>query len=191
MTITNYKVILASNSPRRQELLKQLGVDFKINVVPNIDESYPKDINLEKVAEFLAVNKAKVYQSKLSVNELLITADTIVLLNNKIYGKPADKEDAIRILQELSGEIHQVISGVCLTSINKQVTFSVMSEVEFSTLTNQEIEYYVDHYLPYDKAGAYGIQEWIGYVAVKGIKGSFYNIMGLPIHKLYKELVKF
>ncbi|OPZ26025.1 MAG: Septum formation protein Maf [Bacteroidetes bacterium ADurb.BinA174] len=188
MHITNYKIILASNSPRRKELLSGLDVGYEIRTLPDIDEEYPNDIPLEKVAEFLARKKTAAYLPVLNDNELLITADTIVFLNNKIYGKPVNNADAEQMLRDLSGQTHLVITGVCLTSTKKQVIFSDTTKVTFSDLSDEEIEYYVEKYQPIDKAGAYGVQEWIGYVAVKHIEGSYFNVMGLPIHRVYEEL---
>ena len=191
MKITDYKVLLASNSPRREELLIGIDIDFEIKVLPDIDETYPSNLALEEVAEFVAQKKATSYYSILKENELLITADTVVVLEGKIYGKPKDEEEAKEMLLALSGKTHRVISGVCLTSTIKQTCFSVTSDVEFSDLTNEEIEYYVERYSPLDKAGSYGVQEWIGYIGVKHISGSYYNIMGLPIQRLYRELKSF
>lgn len=191
MKVTDYKVLLASNSPRREELLRGIDIDFEIKVLADIDESYPDNLPLEEVAEFIAIKKANSYISILNEGELMITADTVVILGEKIYGKPINKEEAKEMLHNLSGETHRVISGVCLTSTKKQSSFSVSSDVEFSQLTNEEIEYYVDRYSPFDKAGAYGVQEWIGYIGVKHINGSYYNIMGLPIQRLYTELKRF
>ena len=191
MRITDYKVLLASNSPRREELLRGLDIDFEIKVLPDIDESYPSDLPVEEVAEFLALKKASSYTSNLKDDELLITADTVVILNNIIYGKPTNKEEAKEMLCALSGKTHRVISGVCLASTKKQTSFSVSSDVEFSELTNDEIEYYIERYVPYDKAGSYGIQEWIGYIGVKHLSGSYFNIMGLPIQRLYREMKSF
>ena len=191
MKITDYKVLLASNSPRREELLRGIDIDFEIKVLPDIDESYPTDMPNEEVAEYVALKKARSYTNSLKEDELIITADTVVLLDNKIYGKPTNKKEAKEMLQNLSGKTHCVISGVCLTSTAKQTSFSVVSDVEFSTLTNQEIEYYINRYAPFDKAGSYGVQEWIGYIGVKQIRGSYFNIMGLPIQRLYRELLSF
>lgn len=191
MKITDYKVLLASNSPRREELLRGIDIDFEIKVLPDIDESYPTDMPNEEVAEYVALKKARSYTNSLKEDELIITADTVVLLDNKIYGKPTNKKEAEEMLQNLSGKTHRVISGVCLTSTAKQTSFSVASDVEFSTLTNQEIEYYINRYAPFDKAGSYGVQEWIGYIGVKHISGSYFNIMGLPIQRLYRELLSF
>lgn len=191
MKITDFKVLLASNSPRREELLRGLDIDFEIKVLPDIDESYPADLSIEEVAKFVALKKASSYINNLKEDELMITADTVVLLDNKIYGKPTNKEEAKEMLHDLSGRTHRVISGVCLTSTAKQTSFSVASDVEFSTLTNEEIEYYIERYAPFDKAGSYGVQEWIGYIGVKHISGSYFNIMGLPIQRLYRELISF
>lgn len=191
MKITDYKVLLASNSPRREDLLRGIDIDFEIKVLPDIDETYPSNLALEEVAEFVAQKKATSYYSILKENELMITADTVVVLEGKIYGKPKDEEEAKEMLLALSGKTHRVISGVCLTSTIKQTCFSVTSDVEFSDLTNEEIEYYVERYSPLDKAGSYGVQEWIGYIGVKHISGSYYNIMGLPIQRLYRELKSF
>ena len=191
MKITNYKVLLASNSPRREELLRGIDIDFEVKVLPDIDESYPDNIPSEEIAEFLAIKKAKPYASALHEDELLLTADTIVLLEDMVLGKPANKQEAKQMLRQLSGKTHRVITGVCLTSTKKQTSFSATSDVEFGKLTDQEIEYYVERYYPMDKAGAYGVQEWIGYVAVKHISGSYYNIMGLPIQRVYRELINF
>jgi septum formation protein len=182
------KIILASNSPRRKELLSGIDIPYDIKVLPNIDESYPKTIPHEKVAEFLARKKASAYLPELKDDTLLITADTIVLLHNKILGKPIDKAEAKQMLRTLSGETHRVITGVCLTTKEKQKSFSAVSHVTFGNLSDEEIEYYVEKYNPMDKAGAYGVQEWIGYVAVKHIEGSYFNIMGLPIYRVYREL---
>ena len=191
MKITNYKVLLASNSPRREELLRGIDIDFEVKVLPDIDESYPDNIPSEEIAEFVAIKKAKPYAASLHEDELLLTADTIVLLEDTVLGKPANKKEAKQMLRQLSGKTHRVITGVCLTSTKKQTSFSATSDVEFGKLTDQEIEYYVERYSPMDKAGAYGVQEWIGYVAVKHISGSYYNIMGLPIQRVYRDLTKF
>lgn len=189
--LSKYKIILASNSPRRKELLGGLNLDFEVRIIPDIDESYPEEMPVEAIAGYVAQKKAEAYLPTLADEELLITADTIVSLGGTILGKPADREDAIRMLGELSGRQHEVITGVCVYTREKQLTFSVTSAVRFGTLTEEEITYYVDNYRPYDKAGAYGIQEWIGYIAVEAIQGSFYNVMGLPIQRLYQELKNF
>ena len=191
MNITAYKILLASNSPRRKELLKGLDIDFEVKVLPDIDESYPNSLPAEHVAEFVAQKKADSYINSLKADELLITADTVVILDGVIFGKPSNEEEAKEMLHALSGKTHRVVSGVSLASIDKQTSFSVSSDVEFSELTNQEIDYYIGRYSPFDKAGSYGVQEWIGYIGVKHINGSYYNIMGLPIQRLYKEIISF
>lgn len=186
-----YHLILASNSPRRRELLEGIDVEFEIRTLPELDESFPDTLPHEEIAEYLARKKASAYSHGLKEGELVITADTVVLLNGLILGKPVDKEDAKRMLRLLSGQTHRVITGVCLTSIGKQVGFSDTAHVTFSTLSEEEIDYYVNAYSPMDKAGAYGVQEWIGYMGVERIEGSYYNVMGLPIFKLYRELQRF
>ncbi|HHW81128.1 MAG TPA: septum formation protein Maf [Bacteroidales bacterium] len=191
MKITNYKVLLASNSPRRKELLQGIDIDFEIKVLPDIDESYPASLPVEEVAEFIAEKKASSYTNNLKEDELLITADTVVILDGAIFGKPNNKEEANAMLTALSGKAHRVISGVCLATLEKQISFSVTSEVLFSELSSEEIEYYIDRYSPFDKAGSYGIQEWIGYIGVEHLSGSYFNIMGLPIQRLYRELKNF
>ncbi len=191
MKITNYKVLLASNSPRRKELLQGIDIDFEIKVLPDIDESYPATLPVEEVAEFIAEKKASSYTNNLKEDELLITADSVVILDGAIFGKPNNKEEANAMLTALSGKAHRVISGVCLATLEKQVSFSVTSEVLFSELSNEEIEYYINRYSPFDKAGSYGIQEWIGYIGVEHLSGSYFNIMGLPIQRLYRELKSF
>jgi septum formation protein len=191
MKLKNYRIILASNSPRRKELLSGLDVDYETRVIPDVDESYPNTIPLEDVAAFLAKKKASAYLELLRDDELLITSDTIVLLENMILGKPANEEESYLMLRTLSGKTHKVITAVCLTSTEKQVCFSDTSLVTFGQLTDTEISYYVSKYKPFDKAGAYGVQEWIGYMAVERIEGSYFNVMGLPVFKLYKELKEF
>ena len=190
MLHTNYHIILASNSPRRKELLSGIDIPYEIYTFPDIDESYPETLPHEEVAEFLARKKASAYFAKLKDDTLLITADTIVILGDVILGKPFDDADAKQILRALSGQTHRVITGVCLTTKEKQKSFSAVSRVTFGTLSDKEIDYYVDKYHPMDKAGAYGVQEWIGYVAVEHIEGSYFNIMGLPIYRVYQELVR-
>lgn len=191
LNLSRYNIILASNSPRRKELLSGLNIPYEIKTLPDIDESYPDSLAGEDIAIYIAKEKANAYLDQLDDNTLLITADTIVLLDGKVYGKPSDETDAKQMLRDLSGKTHQVITGVCITTKNKQVSFGVSSEVRFSKLDDDEIEYYVSNYKPFDKAGAYGVQEWIGYVAVEYISGSYFNIMGLPIQRLYRELKKF
>lgn len=180
------KIILASNSPRRKELLNQLGLDFEVRVMKGIDESYPDNLPSKDVAEFIASKKSLAYS--IASDELLITADTIVVVGQDILGKPHDREDACRMLREISGKTHHVITGVCIRTAAKQSRFSVSTDVRFKNLSDGEIDFYVDHFKPYDKAGAYGIQEWIGLVGVESISGSFYNVMGLPVQRIYEEL---
>lgn len=191
MKLNDYKIILASNSPRRKELLSGLDIDYETRVIPDVDESYPNSLHIEDVAVYLAEKKASAYQPELKDKELLITADTVVLLENKILGKPANEEESATILRVLSSKTHKVITAVCLTSTEKQVSFSDTSLVTFGKLIDAEIDYYVSKYKPFDKAGAYGVQEWIGYMAVERIEGSYYNVMGLPVFKVYKELKEF
>ena len=179
---------LAANSPRRKELLGGLDLEFQVKVIPGLEESYPESLPARQIPAYLAEQKASAYLDSLEDNDLLITADTIVWNNNQVIGKPADRDEAIAMIRSLSGHEHQVITGVCLTTKSFKKTFSVTSSVRFAELTDEEIIYYVDKYHPFDKAGAYGIQEWIGYVAVENIEGSFYNVMGLPVQRLYKEL---
>ena len=189
--LNKYSILLASNSPRRKELLKGLGVPFTVTVLPDIDESFPETLKAEEIPVYIARKKAMAYLSRMEESTLVITADTIVWLDGKVYGKPHDEKDAKQMLRALSGKTHQVITGVCLRTQNKEKTFYSLTDVSFSDLTDREIEYYVSKYKPIDKAGAYGIQEWIGFAAVKEIKGSYFNVMGLPIHKLYQELKSF
>jgi len=191
LDLSRYHIILASNSPRRKELLSGLDINYEIKTLPDIDESYPDSLRGEDIAIYIAKEKADAYTAYMKDNTLLITADTIVLLDGKVYGKPTDEEDAKQMLRDLSGKTHEVITGVCITTKEKQKAFGVLSEVRFAKLEEDEIQYYVSKYKPLDKAGAYGVQEWIGYIAVEYISGSYYNIMGLPIQRLYQELKKF
>lgn len=184
-------LILASKSPRRRELLKMLDMPFKTIEVKGIEETYPADLNPEKVPEFLSVLKASAYKEFLGKNDILITADTVVILDGNIIGKPKDLHDAKLMLRKLSGNAHHVVTGVTLSSVDKSETFSVKTEVKFDVIDDSEIDFYVDHYHPLDKAGAYGIQEWIGAVGVASIEGSFYNVMGLPVHQLYRHIQGF
>lgn len=187
----NYKIILASNSPRRRELLAGLGVDFDVRVLPDIDESYPPTLPAAETAEYIAQKKAQAYQRVMAADELIITADTVVIVNDEVLGKPADDQEARDMLRKLSGRTHQVITGVCLTNRNQSHHFSVKTDVTFKPLTEEEITYYIDNYKPFDKAGAYGIQEWIGYIGCTGLHGSYYNVMGLPVQRIYTELQEF
>lgn len=189
MNLSQYEIILASNSPRRRDLLAGLDLDYKVVVLPNIEESYPPHLRGADIALFLAEKKADVYSHE--DNTLLITADTIVLLGDKVLGKPKDCAEAKSMLGMLSGQTHTVATGVCVTSRDKKRSFVVTSDVRFARLDKEEIDYYVDKYKPLDKAGAYGVQEWIGYIAVEYIAGSYFNIMGLPVQRLYQELKKF
>lgn len=188
--LDKYQIILASNSPRRKELMSGLGVDYVVRTLPDVDESYPADLAGAAIPEYISCEKADAYRSIMQPGELLITADTIVWLDGKVLGKPEGREGAVEMLRSLSGKSHQVFTGVCLTTTEWQKSFTAASDVEFDVLSEEEIRYYVDKYQPMDKAGAYGVQEWIGYIGVKSILGSFYNIMGLPIQKLYGELKK-
>ena len=182
------KIVLSSNSPRRKELLGELEIDFEVRVIEGIDEAYPKELSVEEVPQYIAREKARVYI--VGKDEVLLTADTVVVLGNEIMGKPHDEADAMRMLRQLSGKTHQVITGVCLTTNDKQVTFADVTDVSFADLTAEEIKFYVDNFRPLDKAGAYGIQEWIGLAGVTGIKGSYFNVVGLPVHRVYAELKK-
>ena len=186
--VEGYKVILASNSPRRKELLGGLGIDFEVRTLSDIDESYPNALRGEDIPMFISGKKAEAYKQGMADDEMIITADTIVYDNGQVLGKPKNRGEAVQMLKELSGHAHEVITGVSIVTKKKTVQFASTSKVTFSTLTDEEIAYYVDTYKPYDKAGAYGIQEWIGYVAVTRIEGSYFNVMGLPIQKLYSEL---
>ena len=191
MVAKDYKVILASNSPRRKELLAGIDVKFEVRVIQDIDESYPSDLPTKNIAEYISRKKAAVYQQQMAPDELIITADTIVVLGDEGMGKPHDEADARRMLRELSGQTHQVITGVTLTTIQKQISFSVETDVTFKALSDSEIGYYVSHYKPFDKAGAYGIQEWIGHIGVTGLQGSYFNVMGLPVQRIYEALSNF
>jgi MAF protein len=185
-----YKIILASRSPRRQQLLRELGLKFEV-VIKEYEEIYPEGLSGEEIARYIAYEKAASFKDELSDNEIVIAADTIVWCNNKVLGKPLNYEDAKRILREISGNIHEVITGLSLRSLSKEVTFSESTKVTFEALSEEEICYYIDNYKPYDKAGAYGIQEWIGIIACSHIDGSYFNVVGLPVQKLYKELQSF
>lgn len=186
--ISQYHILLASNSPRRRELLGGLGVDYEVVSLPEIDESYPPTLQGVEIPTYIAARKAEAYSQWMKDDTLLITADTIVWLDGKVYGKPADAQDACKMLRELSGKTHTVITGMALTTCDKQRTFAVESYVTFAQLDEAEIEYYVSKYKPFDKAGAYGIQEWIGYIGVTALEGSYFNVMGLPVQRLYQEL---
>ena len=188
MVGNRYHIILASNSPRRKELLAGLDIPFEVRVLDDIDESYPHDLPTKEIAGYISKKKADAYQQTMAADELIITADTIVVLGQEVMGKPKDAAEAHRMLRELSGKTHQVITGVCLTTKERQTCFSVETDVTFKDLTDEEIHYYVEHYCPFDKAGAYGIQEWIGYIGVTGMNGSYFNVMGLPVQRIYEAL---
>ena len=189
--LKNYDIILASNSPRRKELLQRLGLPFKVRTLFGVDESFPENLRGEEIALYIARKKAEAYKSSMSSNELLITADTIVCLDGVVMGKPYGAENAKTILRQLSGRVHQVITGVTVLTQVKRESFAVTSHVKFANVTEDEIDYYVDNYLPFDKAGAYGIQEWFGLVAVEELRGSYFNVMGLPVQRLYTVLKQF
>lgn len=187
--LDKYKIVLASNSPRRRELLAGLGIDFIVRVVPDVDEAYPADnLHVNDIAQYLATKKAEANAVIMTADELLITADTVVIVGDEVLGKPVDENDARRMLSLLSNRTHQVITGVCLVTKQQSRAFSVSTDVTFKQLTPEEIEYYISNYRPMDKAGAYGIQEWIGYIGVTKIEGSYFNVMGLPVQRIYQEL---
>lgn len=184
-------IILGSASPRRHELLKGLDIEFTVDTKNNFIEKWPDGLPHNEIPEYLAKGKSKGFHRELEENELLITADTMVLCNGEILGKPKDKDHAIQMLNLLQNNTHTVLTGVCIRSSSKIRSFTASTNVIFGELSPQEIEYYIDNYKPFDKAGAYGVQEWIGYIGIKKIDGSYYNVMGLPVHKLYKELIIF
>lgn len=189
--LKKYNVVLASKSPRRQELLRGIGIEFSV-MTKEVDESYSKNISVFDVAPYLSVKKAKSFEdSDLPNNYMLITADTVVVVDDAILGKPKNEEDARNMLRLLSGKKHYVITGVTIHTKDKTKTFSVASKVSFDDLSDDEIEYYVNVYKPFDKAGSYGVQEWIGYIGVNSVEGSYFNVMGLPTHKLYQMLKQF
>ncbi len=183
-----YKIILASNSPRRRELLGGLGIDFTVKVISGIDESWPRDLKGEEIPLYISREKAEPYKALIKPDELVITADTIVCVDGEVLGKPRDKADAERMLHLISGRWHEVITGVTLMTAAREHSFAVTTRVKFANLTDSEINSYVESGLPMDKAGAYGIQEWIGYVGVEAIEGSYFNVVGLPVQRLYREL---
>ncbi len=193
MTLDNlkkYRIILASNSPRRRELLSGLGIDYEVKTLPGIEENYPDNLQGDEIPVYIAREKAEAYRPYIQKDELIITADTIVYLDGQVLGKPKDEADAARMLRLLSGRVHQVITGVCITTADTQRAFATTTEVTFDTLSEEEINYYVTNYRPLDKAGAYGVQEWIGFIGVTRLEGSYFNVMGLPVQRLYKELKK-
>lgn len=188
--LNQYDILLASRSPRRRELLKGIGINFRIVELPEMEEVFPSVLKRHDIPVYLARAKAQHYNSFMSEKTLLITADTIVWLDDEVIGKPENEEDAVKMLMKLSGKMHEVFTGVCLKTFSKESVFYGSTKVFFRTLSEEEIRYYVKEYKPLDKAGAYGVQEWIGYVGVEHIEGSYYNVMGMPLQKLYAELVK-
>lgn len=186
-----YKIILASNSPRRRELLGGLGITFTTRVLDGIDESWPQELKGEEISLYISRRKASAYKKSIGPDELVITADTIVYVDGEVLGKPVDEADARRMLLMISGRWHEVITGVTLMTAEREHSFAVTTRVRFCDLTDAEIEYYIKNYAPMDKAGAYGIQEWIGYVGVDRIEGSYFNVVGLPVQRLYRELINF
>lgn len=189
--LENYHIILASNSPRRRQLLAGLDLDFEVKVLPDIEENYPANLETSDIPVYIATEKAAAYKDLMTEHDLIITADTVVVLGDEVLGKPVDAEDAKRMLRALSGKTHQVITGVCLMTRQRQRSFAVKTDVSFKELTEDEISYYVEKYQPMDKAGAYGIQEWIGYIGVTSLNGSYFNVMGLPVQRISKELKLF
>ncbi|MDJ0646342.1 MAG: Maf-like protein [Flavobacteriaceae bacterium] len=188
--LEKYNVILASGSPRRHQFLKDLKIDFTISQ-KDIDEVYPNYLHGSEITDYLAELKADAFMDELGEDDLLITADTIVRHHGKILGKPKDKNDAVRMLKSLSGSIHEVISSISLTTKKKRKTIHDTTLVSFKELSDEEIEYYIENYEPYDKAGSYGIQEWLGFIAIDKLEGSYFNVMGFPVHKFYKEIMDF
>lgn len=191
MSFKDYHIILASNSPRRKELLRGLDIAFDVRVQPDIAEDYPADTAPADVAAYISREKANAYKDTIAENELIITADTVVIVGNEILGKPHDDAEAKQMLRKISGQKHQVVTGVCLTTTEKQRCFSVSTDVTFKNLKEEEIDYYIETYSPLDKAGAYGIQEWIGYIGVTALEGSYFNVMGLPVQRIWEELNRF
>lgn len=187
----NYRIILGSGSPRRKELLAGLDIEFTIETNGNIDESFDANLNLEEVPALLSLRKSQGFHRELQSNEILITADTLVICNGEILGKPIDREEAVKMLQKLSNTSHIVITAVTIRGLGKCETFSSKTTVFFNQLCKEQIDYYIDNYSPYDKAGSYAVQEWIGYSAISRIEGSYFNVMGLPVHQLSQKLLKF
>jgi septum formation protein len=189
-SLNEFKIILASRSPRRQQLMHELGLKFDV-VIKEYEETFPEGLSGKQIAQHVAFEKAASFKSELKPNEIVIAADTIVWCNNKVLGKPLNREDAAYIIKEISGKTHEVITGVSIRSLSKESTFSESTKVTFDTIAEEEIYYYIDKFKPYDKAGAYGIQEWIGIAACSRIEGSYFNVVGLPVQRLYKELIRF
>lgn len=187
----SYQLILASQSPRRKELLEGLGIPFCVRVIEGIDESFPEDLPIEGIPVYISKQKASVYAKCIAEDEVVLTADTVVVCQGQVLGKPKDEDDARRMLNLLSGRTHEVITGVTVKTREEEKSFSVVTEVQFKSLTPQEIDFYIRRFKPFDKAGAYGIQEWIGYIGVISIHGSYFNVMGLPVQRIYEELKTF
>ena len=185
------RLILASGSPRRRELLGELGLEFTLGQIKDYDETYPASLKYDEIPAYIAEQKSLHYKGELEPNDVLITSDTIVAIDGDILGKPKDKSEAIKMLRELSGRTHHVVTGLCIRSTQKTVTISDTCEVTFDILSDEDIQYYIDNFKPFDKAGAYGIQEWIGLSNIKSITGSVYTVIGLPVQKLYKALLTF
>lgn len=188
--IKNYKVVLASASPRRRELMGGLDIPFVVQTLPDVDETFPKNLSGGEIPLYISKKKADAYRPMMKEDELIITADTIVWLDGKALGKPSDEEDARRMLRNMSGKRHSVFTGVTITTLKEQCSFVAQSNVSFALLNEEEIDYYIKKYKPMDKAGAYGAQEWIGYIGMENIEGSYFNVMGLPVQRLYNELKK-
>lgn len=189
--LKKYNIVLASNSPRRKELLQRLGLPFRVRTLLGVDETWPRELRGADVPQYLSRKKAEAYRSSLADNELVITADTVVCIDGQVLGKPQNVNEARLMLRQLSGHTHHVYTGVTVMTVSKSETICADTAVTFATLSDEEIDYYVDNYLPLDKAGAYGIQEWIGLVAVENLQGSFHNVMGLPVQRLYTVLKRF
>ena len=188
--LNKYEIILASKSPRRQQLLNDLGLEFTVQSL-DISEKFPEGLSMTEVPVYLAELKANAFLSLLKENQLVITADTIVWLDGKVLNKPANHDEGFRMLKDLSGKKHQVVTGVCLLTSEKRISFYSSTDVWFKELSDNEIQFYLENYRPYDKAGAYGIQEWIGYIGISRIEGSFFNVMGLPVQNVYEHLRTF
>lgn len=188
--LNNYNIILASKSPRRKQLLAELGISFEVKIL-DVEEIYPDTLPVLEIPKYLAELKASPFFNNIKNNDLVITSDTIVTINDNVLGKPSNYNKAFEMISLLSGKTHQVVSGVCIYTTNKKTSFTATTDVSFKKLTNNEIEYYIKTFKPFDKAGAYGIQEWLGHIGVEKINGSYFNVMGLPVQKLYEELLKF
>lgn len=190
-SLAPYRIVLASNSPRRRELLAGLGLEFTTRVIDGIDESWPDNLKGQDIPLYISCKKSVAYAGTLAADELVITADTVVLADGRVLGKPHNRQQASEMLHLLSGRTHQVITGVTLASKDRRRSFAVTTKVSFDKLSDNEIDWYIEHYSPFDKAGAYGIQEWIGYIGVTSIEGSYFNVVGLPVQRLYRELLSF